>query len=73
MLPDPVKRAVKAGSKLVVIDSREVEMTRYADIWLRPLPGTEMVIVAAMLRVISDESLENHGFLNDNCEGLIEY
>ena len=69
----PVKRAVKAGSKLVVIDSREVEMTRYADIWLRPLPGTEMVIVAAMLRVISDESWENHGFLNDNCEGLIEY
>jgi predicted molibdopterin-dependent oxidoreductase YjgC len=69
----PVKRAVKAGVKLVVVDSREVEMTRYAEIWLRPNPGTETAVITAMLRVIADEALENHGFLNENCDDLTEY
>jgi predicted molibdopterin-dependent oxidoreductase YjgC len=69
----PLKQAVKSGTRLVVVDSREVEMTRYAEIWLRPYPGTEMGVLGAMLRVISDESLENHGFLTDSCDGLAEY
>ena len=32
----PVKGAVKAGARLIVIDPREVELTRNAEIWLRP-------------------------------------
>ena len=40
----PIKRAVRAGTQqLIVIDSREVELTRYATMWLRPYPGTDPV------------------------------
>ena len=66
----PVKRAVQRGSKLVVIDPREVELTRYASVWIRPRPGTEAVLLGGMLRVISDEVLEDQDFLRDRCENL---
>ena len=66
----PVKRAVRNGAKLIVIDPREVELTRYATMWVRPLPGTDAVLVGGMLRVIMDEVLEDEDFLRDSCEDV---
>jgi formate dehydrogenase alpha subunit len=66
----PVKRAVKKGAKLIVIDSREVELTRYATMWIRPRPGTDAMVLGGMIRVIVDEVLEDESFLMDRCENL---
>ena len=66
----PIKGAVRDGAKLIVIDQRETELTRYADIWLRPNPGSETALIGGMLRAIVDESLEDHAFTIDRCEGL---
>ena len=68
----PVKKAVREGASLIVIDPRETELTRYADIWLRPVPGSETALIGGMLRVIVDESLDDHDFLADHCEGAEE-
>ena len=38
----PIKKAARKSTKLVVIDSREVELTRYAHLWLRPAPGSAL-------------------------------
>lgn len=66
----PVKKAAKAGTPLVVIDQRETELTRYASIWLRPRPDSETSLIGGILRVIVDESLDDHEFLANQCEGL---
>jgi len=66
----PIKKALKAGASLVVIDQRETELTRYADIWLRPAPGSETALIGGMLRVIFEESLDDHDFLDDRCDGV---
>ena len=66
----PIKKALKAGASLVVIDQRETELTRYADIWLRPAPGSETALIGGMLRVIFEESLDDHDFLQDRCDGV---
>ena len=63
----PIKRAARAGAKLIVIDPRETELTRFADIWLRPRPGSETALIGGMLRTIVDESLEDHDFVADHC------
>jgi len=68
----PIKKAVKGGASLVVIDPRETELTRYATMWLRPVPGSETALIGGMLRVIVDESLDDHSFLADRCEGVDE-
>ncbi|MFN3974801.1 MAG: molybdopterin-dependent oxidoreductase [Dehalococcoidia bacterium] len=66
----PVKQAVKAGTaRLIVIDSREVELTRYAHLWLRPLPGTEHLVLGAMVRLLLEEGLTQKEHL-DQVEGM---
>ncbi len=64
----PIKRAARKNTKLVVVDSREVELTRYAHIWLRPAPGTELTLLAGILRSIVDQGLEREDWLVENCE-----
>ena len=64
----PIKKAVREGASLIVIDPRETELTRYATRWLRPVPGSETALIGGMLRVIVDESLDDHDFLGDRCE-----
>ena len=66
----PIKMAVKAGASLIVIDCRETELTRCATMWLRPVPGSETALIGGMIRVIVDESLDDHGFLADRCDGV---
>ncbi|MDA1188078.1 MAG: molybdopterin-dependent oxidoreductase [Chloroflexi bacterium] len=66
----PIKRAVRAGSKVVVIDQRETEMTRFATHWLRPKPDTEAALIGGMLRVILDESLADGEFIANRTDGL---
>lgn len=65
-----IKQATLGGSKLIVIDSREVELTRYADLWLRPVPGTDATLIGAILRVIFDEVLEDTEFLSTYGENI---
>ena len=64
----PIKRAVKKDTKLVVIDPREVELTRYAQVWLRPAPGTELLLLGGLLRSLVDQGLEQPEWLEENCE-----
>ena len=64
----PIKRAAQKGGKLVVIDPREVELTRYADIWLRPTPGSELLLLGGILRSIVDQGLEQTDWLEEHCE-----
>ena len=64
----PIKRAARKNTKLVVIDSREVELTRYAHLWLRPFPGTELLLLAGLLKSLHDQGLEQKEWLAENCE-----
>ncbi|MEX2430924.1 MAG: molybdopterin-dependent oxidoreductase, partial [Dehalococcoidia bacterium] len=64
----PIKQAVREGQKLIVIDSREVELTRYATLWLRPYPGTDGAVLGGMLRYIIDNDLVDREAVAAGCE-----
>ena len=69
----PIKQAVRAGTqRLIVIDHREVELTRYATLWLRPYPGTDPVLLGGLLRAIIDSGLANQEFVAERCAGWDE-
>ncbi len=74
VLAVPIKKAVREGSaSLIVIDQRETELARHAKVWLRPRIGSEAVLIGGMIRVIWDESLEDHEFLNDHVDSVQEF
>jgi predicted molibdopterin-dependent oxidoreductase YjgC len=72
VLAVPIKKAARAGAAVVVVDPRETELTRYAKPWLRPRPGTETLVLGAMLRVIFEESLEDKEASATRVEGLAD-
>ena len=59
----PIKRAVQNGARLIVIDSRETELTRYAHVWLRVRPGAEHALLGGIIRAVLDEGVENRDFI----------
>ena len=49
-----IRRALKEGAALVTIDSRDSNLARYTEHWLRPLPGTEGVLLRALAESLAD-------------------
>lgn len=71
-----VKRAVRNGSKLIVIDPRKTEMAAMADIWLQLVPGTNVLLMNSLLHAIFDEGLEDEKFIalrTENSETVREH
>lgn len=63
-----VKKAVGRGVPLIVIHSEPVSLTRQARLWVQPHPGTEAMVLAAMLKVIITENERIEGFALSNAE-----
>ena len=49
--------AKRNGAGLVVVDPREIDLARQADVWLRLRPGTDTPLLSSIARVILDEGL----------------
>ena len=66
-----VKRAVRQqGAKLIVIDPREIGLVRYANIWLRPKPGTNVMVLNGLMNVIINEDLYAKEYVKTRTEGF---
>lgn len=66
-----VKRAVRQnGTKLIVIDPREIDLVKYADIWLRQKPGTDVAVFNGLINVIIAEDLYDKEYVAARTEGF---
>ena len=65
-----VKRAVRQrGAKLIVIDPREIDLVKYATLWLRQKPGTDVAVLNGMMNVIISEGLLAKEYVENRTEG----
>ncbi len=67
------RAVVERGAKLIIINPRRIDMCDYADLWLRPRPGTDVALLNAMAKVIVDEGLADTSFVTDRTEGYEEW
>ena len=66
-----MKRAVtRRGAKLIVADPREIGLVRYADVWLRQRPGTDVAWINGLIHVILAEGLEDGDFIRERTENF---
>ncbi|HCE07963.1 MAG TPA: formate dehydrogenase subunit alpha [Oxalobacteraceae bacterium] len=67
-----MKRRLRQGAKLIVIDPRTTEMVKSphveADYHLKLMPGTNVAVITAMAHVIMSEDLFDAGFIAARCE-----
>ena len=67
-----MKRRLREGAKLIVVDPRKIDIVKSAHIkadYHLPLrPGTNVAVVSAMAHVIVTEGLLNQAFIDERCE-----
>ena len=68
-----IKKAVRNGAKLIVANPREIDLCRFAGIFLRHQPGTDVALLMGMMRVIVDEGLIDSSFIKKRCENFAAF
>lgn len=68
-----IKKRVKEGAKLIVIDPREIELADYADIYLQIKPGTNIAVLNGLMHIILKENLHDMDYISERCEGFEEF
>ena len=65
-----VKKAVRKGGKLIVINPMRIDLVESADLWLRHTPGSDVALLMGIMRVIMDEGLQDDAFIGERCENF---
>jgi formate dehydrogenase alpha subunit len=60
------------GAKIVVVDPRRIQISRLADLHLRPRPGTDVAWINGLMNVIISEGLQDQAFIEERTEGYEE-
>jgi formate dehydrogenase alpha subunit len=69
LIASHVFEANERGARIIVIDPREIQMGRMADLYLRPRPGTDVAWLNGLMHVIISEGLEDKAFVESRTEG----
>ncbi len=70
-----MKKAIRRGAKLIVVDPRRIELAEEADYWLRIQPGTDIPLLNGLMHIIIKEGLQDKTFIferTENYEALVE-
>ncbi|ROT33049.1 formate dehydrogenase subunit alpha [Micromonospora sp. HM5-17] len=72
-----MKRRIREGAKLIVIDPRRIDLVRSPHIeathHLQLAPGTNVAVINAMAHVVLTEGLVARDFVAERCEGFEEW
>ncbi|MBN7318949.1 formate dehydrogenase subunit alpha [Mycobacteroides abscessus subsp. massiliense] len=68
-----IKQAALRGANLVVMDPRRIELADYADVHLRPRPGTNVAALNSLAAAIIDEGVVDEDYVARRVEGFEEF
>jgi len=73
IIANRINEAVRKGAKLIVANPREIDLCRWADLFLQFNPGTDVPLMMGMAKIIVDEGLADAAFIDERCEGFDEF
>jgi formate dehydrogenase major subunit/formate dehydrogenase alpha subunit len=65
-----IYKAMDAGATVIVVDPRRTAVADNADMHLSPEPGTDIPLIAGMMRHIVDSGLHKEDFIQSRVEGF---
>jgi formate dehydrogenase alpha subunit len=66
------QQVINHGKKLVVVDPRNIDLAKYADVYLQIKPGTNIAILNGLAHVALKENLYDADYVRTRCEGFDE-
>ncbi|MBW1871819.1 MAG: molybdopterin-dependent oxidoreductase, partial [Deltaproteobacteria bacterium] len=68
IIANRIRRAVAQGTKLLVIEPREIPLTSNATLFCQPRPGTDVAWINGMMHVIIKEGLADLEYISQRTE-----
>ena len=68
-----ISRCRKSGGKIIVVDVRKSESAERADVFIRVNPGTDLLFVVGLIKIILEMGLEDKGFIDRRTNGFPEF
>jgi formate dehydrogenase alpha subunit len=68
-----IKKRVRQGARMIVVDPRYTGMAEAATLWLRVRPGTDVFLLNAMAKHILEEGLWDRAYVEARTEGFREW
>lgn len=65
-----IRRAVKRGTKLIVVDPRKIDLCDQAELHLPIKPGTNVAFANGMIHIILEEGLADMEYIHSRTEGF---
>ena len=63
-----IRQAVRRGARLIVVDPRDIDLAKHADIHLKLRPGTNVAFANGMMHIILEEGLQDQKFIEQRTE-----
>jgi len=71
IISNAMKRGIlQNGTKLIVVDPRAIDMTKFATHWLRQRPGSDEAWLNGLMHVSVEEGLYDREYVEKRCEGF---
>lgn len=67
-----IRQAVQRGCKLIVVDPRDIDLAKKADIHIKIKPGTNVAFANGIMNVIIEQGLQDMDFINSRTQGYDE-
>ncbi|MCJ7666049.1 MAG: formate dehydrogenase subunit alpha [Actinobacteria bacterium] len=63
-----IRNVIKRGLKLIVIDPRDIPITKYAALHLKQKPGTDIAVLMGIMNIIYNEGLYDKKYIEEKTE-----
>lgn len=67
-----IRRAVENGTRLIVVDPRDIQLTQHADIHLKLRPGTNVALANGIVHILIKEGLVDEEYVKTRTSGFEE-
>ncbi|MCS7221377.1 MAG: molybdopterin-dependent oxidoreductase [Anaerolineae bacterium] len=68
-----VRRALRRGARLIVLDVRQTRLAGQADLWLQPVVASDHLALAAMMKAILEEGIGDARPWNTHLQAMAEF
>jgi formate dehydrogenase major subunit/formate dehydrogenase alpha subunit len=66
-----MKKAIRdRNAKVILVDPRKTQWEKWADFWLRPLPGTDIAWINGLIRLLIEKGASSKEFVESKTEGF---
>lgn len=67
-----LRAALLAGAKLIIVDPRQTDLAKRADLWIRPRPASDGALAMGVIKVMIEEKLYDEDFVAEWTVGFDE-